>query len=234
MRAIILVLLTSFATAIMAMPPMAPAINPAAVHTMHHSANVTLPTHNAAPSSTSPMLRVNSQNSTVKSTQYYESSVRGLRDYLNSIELQYPQVHAELDTQVIKLEDQKFNANAVKYGSWATAAVLVIGANTFLQKEETDTTYHLEQVGETPEGLPKHEFIADYKKRKVVNFDVIIASGLVLAAGAAISIWLHPDRNDIRNVINHHNRILPEEPLSLGFNYDLERNVPSFDLAYQF
>ena len=211
-----------------------PAVNPAAVHTMHHSGAVTAPAPLPAQVPVAPVSIDNSihhpsaQNnparSDSKANQYYENSVIGLREYLDSIEHIYPQVHKELDQKVLKLEQQHFNAKLVGIGSIVTSAVLTVGAFTFLQAEETYQEGNVEQVGFTPQGLPNYEVVYTDKKRDVANFAAIAVGGLVFTGGAITSMLMRPDQNDIRRVINQHNRLLPDDPLSIGFNFNPVEN----------
>jgi len=171
------------------------------------------------------------------SSQYYENSVDGLREYLDTIEYEKPDVFMQLDKQVLKLEDQKFKANAVQWSSVVVGSVLAIGAVTFLQEEETYEDGEVVQTGEQTIGdrtFPVMEYVTTNKTRDVPNVNLILAGSVIYAVGFWTGMFMQPDQNDIRRVINQHNRLMPDEPLSLGFNYDLEKNMPSFNLAYQF
>jgi len=236
MRILTIALLSFFTIITHAMTPVVPpppAANPAAVHTMHHSAN-------ANPAHSDPAPAPLGQNNTAKTqglgtaTQYYENSVRGLRDYLDSIEYQHPQVYAQLDKQVLKLEDQQFKANVVGYGSIAVSAIMTIGAFTFMQSEYTTTVSRLVENGKDEYGLPNYEWQDEKETTKMPNIGLIGTASLVYLGGVLTAGYMAPEQNDIRRVINNHNRLLPEEPLRLGMTIDPSSGNPGLTLAYNF
>jgi len=185
-------------------PPPSQAINPAAVHTMHHS---------AAPSYTGSSSHY-SDGGLMTATQYYSNSVKGLRTYAEDIRYTQPEVYSRIDQDILDLEIKERNSN---YASWAVTGlgvVMMAGAFTFAQSETED-------------------LFGDKKKETNIG---LFASGAAVIVGGKYVIrrWYSVDQDDIRSVINTHNRINSANPLRLSMHYDAQQGSPIFNLALAF
>jgi len=85
------------------MPPPA-AMNPAAIHTMHHSSAVTNP---------GGAINHPSNNSFQHGSQYYQANLIGFRSYLNTLESTKPSLYTTLDAKLTKLEQKNKTANII-------------------------------------------------------------------------------------------------------------------------
>ncbi len=128
MKYLISFALLSFSVASYSMHPPA-AMNPAGIHTMHHSANVT-----------SPQTGIHASNSSVdglnSGSQYYSASLSGLRRFVNTLKHDKPDAFSHLDQKLSKLEMRQTL-------SWVVFAAGAIGGFALARNqdiENPDTT----------------------------------------------------------------------------------------------
>lgn len=109
------VTLPSFAMPMMAPPP--PAINPAAVHTMHHSAAAT----NAALHANQQALHAHQAQNNTKNfsqgSQYYTANLDGLRLYVDTLKSENNELYTALDGKLKTLEQKNLLANIITGGA---------------------------------------------------------------------------------------------------------------------
>jgi len=135
--------LPSFAMPMMAPPP--PAINPAAVHTMHHS---TAATNAALHANQQALTAHNSQNNSRNfqhGSQYYTANLDGLRLYVDTLKEGNTDLYTTLDGKLKTLEQKNLLANVIT-GS-AIVGSLIYFSTMDLESDSTSTPLIIFAVG---------------------------------------------------------------------------------------
>jgi hypothetical protein len=159
--------------------------------------------------------------------QYYEASVAGLRNYLDSIRTVRPDLYAQLDPKVSELESRQTAAIGV-----LVAGVVAGGASIVYAFAGRDTCND-PQLGDPAfnEKVRQWGDCNDANMSKTATFIVIglgtMAAGLV---GAAI---VAPGRSDLMQILNEHNRSSPE-PMRWEVGYSVTNRMTQATLTFTF
>lgn len=100
LMSLVFIFVTAFSNAMQ--PPAA--MNPAAIHTMHHSANVV----------NQPNIQGVAPGQIQSGSQYYEGNLDGLRKYVDTLQVSQPELYKQLDSKLSKLETRNTVGNVVQ------------------------------------------------------------------------------------------------------------------------
>jgi hypothetical protein len=165
-----------------------------------------------------PMMASAPPNHLAVGTQYYEASGGGLRDYLEAVRTERPNVYAKLDPEVSSLETRSTIATislvtgivALPVGLFVPLAIL----------EDCDAS------------SPEFDACSDRNANRLM---IGILGGLgTIVVGTATFFIVRPGRRQILDVVNRHNRIEPTNPIrfSLGYQPNQQRAYAALELDF--
>jgi hypothetical protein len=154
----------------------------------------------------------------VVGNQLFETSVAGLRSYLDSIQSSEPQLYVQLNPDLHRLEARQTGARVVFLAGLgvgaASAAYAFLGQKDCHAPLVTDPAFAADSAA--------WGACNDDNTRKATTFTLLGLGALV--AGAAGWLALTPGRSDYFDFVNKHNRLSPQ-PLQFQIGYDGARRL---------
>lgn len=172
----------------------------------------------AAARPTAAMLHITTPARLVVENRSFDASPAGFRQYLEMIRWKNPELYWQLSPDVSRLESRALLPNRLAIPTFAVgvAAILV---STFVSKD----------CRRPPVTDPN--FAADSAAWRACNHDDLVRFAAIGLTGAAIAtaglfttFALTPSRDDIRDLVDRHNRISPR-PMQLKIGYDPARHL---------
>lgn len=146
-------------------------------------------------------------------TQYYEADLSGFREYLETIRSDKPQLYATLDDELDGAETRRTLAHVLMWGVGVGGGLAVLGTGLLL---------HDDCSAYTQDGLTTERDAEDLMRcsddATTQDLTFTGASIGVFAGGMISGLLLLPGRPTFLRLINHHNRIEPAAPVTLGLN----------------
>ncbi len=144
----------------------------------------------------------------------FDDSVAGLRSYLESIRSTSPEIYLRLDPELGRLEAKRKTATIILVGGLALGTAATIYA--FAGAKDCSA---LDTSGASR---------AAWSHCNDDNFDKTAAFTLIGASSVAVGLlaWflINPDRSDLIDFVNDHNRLSPR-PLRWDLGYDPQRQL---------
>jgi hypothetical protein len=157
--------------------------------------------------------------------QYYEASVSGLRNLVESIRIVQPDLYAELDPKVSALEARRNAAIGVLVAGIAAGGVSIIYG--FAARK----TCNEPRVGD-PAFAEKSQAWGDCNQENMAKSATFSLIGLgSIAVGVFGSFAITPGRSALMQVVNEHNRLSPQPirwELGFGPSNRMARGALSF------
>lgn len=179
-------------------PPLAPPPQILAVGSVNHQ--IVVPSH------------INVGN------EQYEGTLGGMRSYLESVRSAKPDLYAQLSPDLSRLEDRATEAKVILgVGVAAGLAGILYG---FLGRNSCPLPSAFDPGFE--EKSAAWDACNESNMSRSLTFS-LIGAGAFIAGGAAFYA-LYPDRNDLFELVNKHNR-LNHDPLQFQLGYDSAHRV---------
>lgn len=159
--------------------------------------------------------------------QVFDADVAGFRAYLETTRATEPQLYAQLDPQLARLEAQRTEARTVLAVGLivgvAAIAYAFLGRVDCVQPQVTD-----------PDVQSKLDAFDACNSDNGMHIALFSAIGVAsLAAGGIGGALLSPGRDDLLGLVNAHNR-LGHEPMRLQLGYDPSGHLARGGLAVTF
>lgn len=154
--------------------------------------------------------------------QYYDASIGGLRDYLESIRTTQPDLYANLDPEVSSLETRQ----TIAVLSMVGGGVIGLGLMFFpliVPGPDCNAMYDIFD--------PERDRCEDDNLTRLLTF-LGVGMGVALA-GLLVFLIVKPGRGDMLEVLNRHNRISPTQ-MRLQLGYDAVRESVVAALQWHF
>ncbi|PIU01198.1 MAG: hypothetical protein COT74_01450 [Bdellovibrionales bacterium CG10_big_fil_rev_8_21_14_0_10_45_34] len=122
----------------------------------------------------------------------YDTSVSGMRLYLNDIRSTRPELYGVLNEEVEELEASRNRAMWIGWGLIGAGSLAALGASTVFATKETNSRGQEETK---------------------LNGTALGLGAAMLAGGATVLLVLPPGREDVYKILRKHNRLNSKEPL---------------------
>jgi hypothetical protein len=159
--------------------------------------------------------------------QYYDASVEGLRNYVESIRIAHPELYVQLDPNVSELELRRNAAIGVLVTGIVAGGVSIVYA--FVGRD----TCNEPQVGD-PAFSEKVRKWGDCNEANMDRSATFTLLGMgSIAAGMIGAFIVAPGRSDLMQVINEHNRLSPE-PMRWQVGFGVTNRMAQGALSFTF
>lgn len=147
---------------------------------------------------------------TFGNSQYYEFNAKGLRNYLESIRTNSPDLYNALNSDLMTLENREKKSKLIGYS--LQGAGMVLFASGFMMARNSE---------------PGASSTDSANTLTMVGFSLA-------TAGFGAHYFLRPKESDYYEIINKHNRLNEEEPLEIRAGIIPTRNSAAVQLSLNF